>query len=343
VKRTEHNKIGSLLSIVLFSFFVSGGLSACITPRPETKTDAPRQSDTEIRKQSVSPEESGEKPRILLINSDGNVEKYKIAQEEFEKTISASVLEADLGNEKQLESTIKKMLTYNADLVYCIGAKAFSFAKDHFGDKYIVFSSIINCYRLAPFPQKTYGISNELHTRMPLFMFRSIFPDIRKIGILYSEQYTLQWFKDAESQAKELEIEIVGNAVAEKKELLPALENLLSRTDALWLISDPVIIPEKKILYEILKVCDKYRKPVFSYHETYVNYGAVMVVSVDEATIGRQAAGIAMELLSGNMMNPDEKVQFPAGSQISLNLKKTEEYGLEYNKDGLGMVNNIVK
>jgi len=337
VKSTEHNKF--LLYLFLFSFFVSGGLSSCITPR----TDAPRLSDTEIRNQTVFPEKSGEKPRILLINSDSNVEKYKTAQEEFKKTVSASVLEANLGNKKELEGEIKKMLAYNADLVYCIGAKAFSFAKDHFGDKYIVFSSIINCYRLTPFPPKTYGISNELHTRMPLFMFRSIFPDIRRLGILYSEQYTLQWFKDAESQAKELEIEIIGNSVAEKEEMMPALKNLLSRTDALWLISDPVIMPEKKFLYEILNVCAKYRKPVFSYHETYVNYGAVLVVSVDEATIGRQAAGIAMELLSGNKMNTDEKIQFPAGSQISLNLKKTEEYSLEYNKDGLGMVNNIVK
>jgi len=339
VKRTEHNKIGSMLYFFLFSFFVSGGLSACITPR----TDAPRLPDTEIAKQTVSPEKSGEKPGILLINSDGNVEKYRTAQEEFKKTVSASVLETDLGNEKELENEIKKMLTYNADLVYCIGAKAFSFAKDHFGDKYLVFSSIINCLRLTPFPQKTYGISNELHTRMPLFMFRSIFPDIRKIGILYSEQYTLQWFKDSESQAKELEIEISGRRVAEKEDLMPALKDLLSRTDALWLISDPLIMPEKKSLYDILKVCDKHKKPVFSYHETYVNYGAVLVVSADEATIGRQAAAIAMELLSGNMMNPDEKVQFPAGSRITLNLKKTEEYGLEYNKDGLGMVNNIVR
>ncbi len=339
MKPAEHNTIGSLLYFFLFSIFVSGGLSACITPR----ADAPAKPDTEIAKQTGSAELSAEKFRILLINSDRDVDKYKTAQEEFIKTVSASVLEADLGNDKIIDAEIRKMLAYNADLVYCIGARAFSFAKDHFGDRYIVFSSVINWPRLAPFPPKTYGISNELHTRMPLFMFRSVFPDIRKIGMLYSEKYTLQWFKDAQSQAKELGIEIVGRVVREKEEMMTALKYLLPGTDALWLISDPLVMSEKKMLYDLLKVCDTYKKPVFSYHESYVNVGAVLVVSVDEATIGRQAAGIAMELLSGNVTDADEKVQFPAGSQITLNLKKTEEYGLDYNKDSLSMVNNIVK
>lgn len=334
VKHSKQNKIAGIL--YLFFLFISGGLSACITA-PAT---SPAKPDTEIAKPTVPSEE---KPKILLINSDGNVEKYKTAQDEFKKTVSASVLEADLGNTRGIDEEIKKMLTYRADMVYCIGAKAFSFAKDHFNDKYIVFSSVINWPRLAPFPPKTYGISNELHTRMPLFMFRSIFPDIGKIGMLYSERYTLQWFNDAESQAKELGIEIIGGAVSETEDMGSALKNLLSRTDAFWLISDPLVMSEKKILYDLLKICDVYKKPVFSYHESYVNVGAVLVVSVDEATIGRQAAGIAMELLSGNLTNSNEKVKFPAGSQITLNLKKTGEYALKYNKDGLGMVNNIIK
>lgn len=335
MKGTEHNKIGRILYFFLFSFFVFGGLSACVRPR----TDAPPKPDTEIASPAISPE----KPGILLIVSDGNVEKYRTARDEFKKTVSASVLDADLREGPGLEAEIKKMLSYNADLVYCIGAKAFSFAKDHFKDRYIVFSSVINWPRLAPFPAKTYGISNELHTRMPLFMFRSIFPDIRKIGMLYSEKYTMQLFKDSESQAKELGIEIIGSPVSEKQDMDSALKGLLSGTEAFWLISDPLVMSERKNLYDLLKVCDEYKKPVFSYHETYITVGAVLIVSVDEATIGRQAAGIAMELLSGSSMNPEEKVQFPAGSQITLNLKKIEDYGLEYNKDGLGMVNNIVK
>ena len=43
-----------------------------------------------------------------------------------------------------------------------------------------------------------------------------------------------------------------------------------------------------------------------------MEYGAVLIVSVDEPTIGRQAAGMAKEITSVGKM--EEKVQYPAGS-----------------------------
>jgi len=278
-----------------------------------------------------------EKPKILLINSNASVEKYMTVQKEFEKSSSNPVQNVSLESDK---TDIKKLLAYNPDLVYCIGTKAYSFANQYFNQKYIVFSSIINWLRL-PLSDKTYGVSNELHTRMPLMMFRYIFPDIKKIGMLYSEQYTIQWFEKAKEQAKELEIDIAGKTVSDKDHAEAALKQLLPDIKALWLISDPLVMPEKEYLYKILKICDANKIPVFSYHEAFAEIGAVLIISVDDPTIGRQAAGIAAELLSGS--NLTERVQFPAGSHITLNMKKVKEYGLNYNQNALGMVNNIIK
>jgi putative ABC transport system substrate-binding protein len=39
----------------------------------------------------------------------------------------------------------------------------------------------------------------------------------------------------------------------------------------------------------------------------------------------------------------EEKVQYPAGSHIILNLKKVKEYGLHYNEEALSVVNQIVE
>ena len=100
-------------------------------------------------------------------------------------------------------------------------------------------------------------------------------------------------------------------------------------------------MPEKEYLYKILKICDANKILIFSYHEAFAEIGAVLVISVDDPTIGRQAGGIAAQLLSSS--NPTEKVQFPAGSHITLNMKKVKAYGLQYNQNSLGMVNNIIK
>ncbi|MCP4402070.1 MAG: hypothetical protein GY801_32810, partial [bacterium] len=226
-----------------------------------------------------------------------------------------------------------------ADLIYCIGTKAFMLAQKYAGETPIVFSSMINWLRL-PMSEQSYGVSNELHAGMEMMLFRYIFPEIQTIGVLYSPQYTGEWFKDAKEQAEEIEYNIIGYNVS-KKNMLSTLKKLLPQVDAFWLISDPEVIPSKEELRRILEECDKRKIPVFSYHEAFAKYGVVLTVSVDIPTIGRQAAGLATELLDGK--TPVKKAQFPAGSHIILNMKKIAEYALPYNEEALGSVNAIIE
>ena len=79
--------------------------------------------------------------KILLINSNASVRKYKTVQEEFKKTIPGRVLEFDLKGRKWTNVDATDLLAYNPDLVYCIGLKAYQYAKKNFSSKKIVFSS----------------------------------------------------------------------------------------------------------------------------------------------------------------------------------------------------------
>ncbi len=283
-----------------------------------------------------------EAPAILLLNSDGSVEKYSDTGNAFKESLNNLPLQEINMNVPQWEiSDVEKMLTTpRFGAVYCIGTKAYLIANQYAGEKNIVFSSIMNWLRL-PTTERTYGVSSELPSEMQMMLFRYIFPKVRKISVLYSSQYNKEWFAAALNDAKKMEIEIVGQALADDKETLSALKSLLPGTDAFWLISDPVVMADKTVLFEVLKQCDKAKLPVFSYHDAFAKYGAALVVSADNPTIGRQAAGIATDLLSGK--KPEEKVVFPAGTHITLNLKKIGEYGLPYNKDALGSVNNIIE
>ncbi len=280
-------------------------------------------------------------PKVLLINADATVEKYKVAQEEFKKAFARPVLEVNLDDKKWNIPAVEELL-YDEypDLTYCIGSKAYLIANRYISEKDIVFSSIINWQRV-PMTKKTYGVSNELHSGMQMTLFRYIFPELRKIGILYSERYNSQWFKETKDEAREMGVEIMGWAVSDNKRTISDLKELLPAIDALWLISDPVIMSDKKMLMEIFKECDAKKVPVLSYNDVFTDYGATLIVSVDNPTIGRQAAGIAMEVLSVGKM--EEKIQYPAGSHIILNLKKVKEYGLHYKEEALGSVNQIIE
>ena len=280
-------------------------------------------------------------PKVLLINSDARIEKYKVAQEEFTRTLSRQIRAINLDDPKQKLADVENLL-YDEypDLVYCIGSKAYLIAHRYISEKDIVFSSIVNWQRL-PVTKRTFGVSGELHSEMQMTLFRYIFPEVKKIGVLYSEQYNSQWFKNASAEAKKMGIEITGKSIAENKQTIDALKELMQGVDALWLIPDPLIIGDKEKLMELFKACEAKKLPAFSYHDSFIDYGALLVVAVDEPTIGRQAAGIAAEVLA--LGTTEEKVQYPAGSHIILNLKKVKEYGLQYNESALGAVNQIME
>ncbi|GAK59367.1 hypothetical protein U27_06351 [Candidatus Vecturithrix granuli] len=279
--------------------------------------------------------------KILVLNSDAAVTKYQLSQEEFQKIVPFPVKAIDLGNKKWDAPAVEELLyDEDPDLVYCLGIKAYLIANKYVKNAPIVFSSIINWLRL-PMTEKTYGVSNELPVGMEIMLFHYVFPEVQRIGVLYSKKYTQEWFKQASKEAKEMGIELVGSKVTDKKHVNSHLKKLLPEVDAYWLISDPTLMTEKQELFDILDLCHRTNKPVFSYHETFASFGAVLTVSVDDPTIGRQAAGIAMEVLAETTF--DEKVQFPAGSYIVLNLKRVKEYGLSYNEDALGSINDILE
>lgn len=283
---------------------------------------------------------------VLMINSNASVDKYRMAQEEFKKALNIKhrsnlITDINLGNKKWKLPDIEEMLyDEDPDLIYCIGSKAYLVANKYAYEKNIVFSSVVNWLRL-PVTGKTYGVSNELHAGMEIMLFRYIFPNVKKIGVLYSMKYTGQWLDKAKKQAEEMGIEIIGQTVSEKSDTLSALNSLLPRTDAFWMISDPEIMSGKEDVLKVLKTCHAQKVPVFSYHRAFAKFGAVLIVSADNRTIGRQAAGIAAELLTGGKF--DDKVQFPAGSHITLNLKNVKAYNLQYSEDALESVDTIIK
>jgi putative tryptophan/tyrosine transport system substrate-binding protein len=290
---------------------------------------------------SLHPVSADGPPKIVVLNSDAKIEHYTRAQDEFIQTIAYPVVSLDL---EDAQWTMVKLEGYlydqYPDIVYCIGTKAYLVANKIINEKTIIFSSIINWQRL-PITPKTYGINNEIHTGMQLNLVKYLFPQMHKIGVLYSRKYMQQWIKEAEENARELNIDIVSRPITRGSTIVPQLKKMIGKIDAFWLISDPNVVFEKEILFEILKICDQQKIPVISYHRAFAECGAVLAVMVDPATIGRQSADIALEIIAKR--NVGEKIQYPAGSNITVNLKKIKEYGTAHSEEALGIANFLIE
>ena len=279
--------------------------------------------------------------RILIVNSDQSVRKYRVAQDAFRETVSGPTKEINLGDEAvgkpQLNTLIK---TQDPGLIYCIGSKAYAMVHGLAEDRKTVLSSVINWQRLH-LGSRTYGIANELSAGMQLTMFRYLLPDVQTIGVLYSKNFNQEWLKEAKKDGEDTGVEIVGRAVRWASDVERGLAKLLPKVDALWLIPDPTVLPDAASVRKIFAACDAARKPIIAYNAAFVDQGAVLAVSPDDPTIGRQAAGLAETVLAAEEI--EERFQSPAGSEIVLNMARVKKYGLKLNEDALDSVNRIIK
>ena len=133
---------------------------------------------------SISSADEG--PKIMVINSNGSIDKYRIAQKEFTKLLPNPVMEVDLGgNEMKLREIEDLLYDQYPDLIYCIGTKAYLLANKFVSDRNIVFTSIIDWQRL-PMAEKTCGVASELSPEMQITLYRYMSPELNKIGVLFS-------------------------------------------------------------------------------------------------------------------------------------------------------------
>ena len=278
---------------------------------------------------------------VMILNSDASIVKYSTAQTAFSSTIERNCIEVDMGNKWIEINKIKKtIIDEDPDIIYCVGSKAFQLAQDMFSKKKIIFSLSINWKRFK-LNKKTFGVSYELKPEMQLMMFRYLFPEIKNLGVVYSDEFNKEWTKYAKEGGKDVGFNILNKPVNKKEDVIIAMGKLLPEIDALWLIPDPVVLSGKDIVDKIFNIMNKVGKPILSYNDVFVNRGAVLSISPDIATIGRQAGGIAKDFLEN--LEIENKVSDPAGTNIVLNMKQVDKYGIKLNIDALSSVNKIIE
>jgi putative ABC transport system substrate-binding protein len=285
------------------------------------------------------------KPKVLVLNSDSKVQKYTFTNNTFKSKLKSKlnykIAEIDMSGNNVNESSIKKTISnFKPDVIYCIGARAYLTAHKLAKNRAIVFSSALNWKRL-PISKNTYGVANELPTGMQLMIYRYFFPTINKIGVVYSKSFNKEWLKSAKKAANEIGVKIIGEPVGKPEEVGAALSRLLPKVDALWITPDPVVLSSTQAILQIFSQSNTLRKPVFAYNEVYARFGAVLVISADLATIGRQAAELTTKVVEHKKIL--SKIQDPAGSYITLNIIKVEKYGLDINLEAMDSVNRLIQ
>lgn len=153
-------------------------------------------------------------------------------------------------------------------------------------------------------------------------------PDIRKIGILYSNidispEYQA---KLAEKKVKELGLESKVLTVSAAYEVQQVAEKLAKEVDALYVPIDKITA---SAMPQISQVFLNQNKFVVCAEDTMISKGAIATYGMDYYELGRMTAHQAAKILKGESKPENMPVEYLKGTKLNLNREIVKKLGIK--------------
>lgn len=221
----------------------------------------------------------------------------------------------------------KVMMKEKPDIILAIGVLATTVVKENIEDVPIVFCMVINHERFQLSEPNITGISTEIAIEDQLKGFQSILEQFKNLGVIYDPSKTGNIIAAAENKIENADINLVKYEVSSSKEVSDAMENLIGKIDALWLLPDSTVVTKKSFDF-IKSTALKNRIPLLCTSDVFVKAGALAAVSSDHKDVGRQAAGLAGKILE--LPTPGSLgIVYPANFRLTVNIDTAEKLGLK--------------
>ena len=182
------------------------------------------------------------------------------------------------------------------------------------------------------------GTSDALNTPFILDMMLSANPDIKTVGLLYSNSETNSATPIAEAKAY---LDSKGIAYLEKTgnttgEITEAASALVGRVDAVFTPTDNVVMAAEGTVAEILNEAGI---PHYAGADSFVTAGAFATCGVNYTELGAYTADMAMDILLGGAVPPFHIMD---GGIITVNTETAAALNLDYSVF-TAMANTVVE
>ena len=170
------------------------------------------------------------------------------------------------------------------------------------------------------------GVSDALNTPFILDMMLAVQPDVKTVGLLYSNSEINSQAPIAEAKAY---LDAKGIAYVEKtgnnaNEVIAAASDLVGRVDAVFTPTDNTIMASEAAVAEILNEAGI---PHYTGADSFVAYGAFTTCGVNYTELGTKVADMAFDILQGGEIG--EFVVMDGGI-ITVNSETAELLNLDY-------------
>ena len=182
------------------------------------------------------------------------------------------------------------------------------------------------------------GTSDALNTAFILDMMLAAYPDIKTVGLLYSNSEANSTTPIAEAKAylKEKQIDFVEKTGNTSGEIVEAAASMVGRVDAVFTPTDNVVMAAEVTVAETLNEAGI---PHYTGADSFVAAGAFATCGVNYTELGTYTADMAMDILLGGAV-PEFHVM--DGGIITVNTETAATLGIDYSAFA-SMANTVVE
>ena len=221
-----------------------------------------------------------------------------------------------------------KFVTDKVDLIFSIATPTTQAAVNATESIPIVFTSVTDPEAAGLLKPNVTGSSDRVdNVGEQLDVLKELNPNATTIGILYnsSEQNSVTQVELIKKVAAEKGIKVEEQSVTAVSELTQALDNLLSKTDALYIPTDNLVVSNMPVVVERANTA---KKIVIATDEGSVINGALYTKGIDFYELGKEAGKLAVQILKDGKKPSELEIVTLKPTNLVFNKKSMEAIGL---------------
>lgn len=185
------------------------------------------------------------------------------------------------------------------------------------------------------------GVSDALPVDAQLKLIRTLQPNAKKLGIIYtvSEPNSVSTIADYKDMAGMFGFVVLAVGVSNANEVLIATEQLIDKkVDCFTNLTDNNVV---SVLDKILKKTNKAKIPVYGSEIEQVKMGCVAAAGIDYLELGKEAGKIAASIIKGEQKAEDIAYKTISEFETYINSKKLNSFKIDIPNEILEDATNI--
>jgi len=203
----------------------------------------------------------------------------------------------DYGNPYSQETRFQELRPGDFAVMVAVGPRALSYLQRHRWPGKIVYAMVLNPERFSWEDADLCGISLNLNPWEQLITVARVFPQLRRLGILFNPEKNQRWFNRAQALMHLKNLVLVPLKISRRADIPQLFTPPGPQVDGILFIPDQTVISQSIITY-VIKEAMRLKIATFGFNRFFFDSGAALSFIINYREIGRRTATLVRNVIN---------------------------------------------